>query len=38
MEIGGLISTSNLLDDKDVIVNCSNDLLFTMSHKLCNIK
>lgn len=36
MDIGGLISTNNLIAGKEVVVSNSNKLLWTMSHTLVN--
>ena len=38
MEIGGLISTNNMIDDgvKQVTVDTTHTLLWTMSHKLAD--
>lgn len=35
MELGGVVSTNNLLASDTVTVDCTDPLLFTMSHKLC---
>lgn len=36
MELGGLISTNNLIANKEVVVENSSKLLWTMSHILLN--
>ena len=36
MDVGGLISTNNLIVGKEIVVSNSNKLLWTMSHTLVN--